>query len=503
MSLPRAAHFRLPEDCHQNDLQSALATAGQLEWARARKDTTEVLDNFPADIWASGAVLCRKPDGSLQWWQEARLVTSSRAPAGSRFWWDLPASALRDQLAASIGLWSLMPVASLSITRKALTLRNADAKIVVRGEVCTVGVADTHVSVQALRGYDAEFEQVCQLLRDLGAAAVEPFDLRQQLVAAGNAPQVLVLKGPYGIEAGEAAEPAVRRMALSMFRLARRFEAGVLDDTDTEFVHQYRVSLRKLRSLLSLMKSTLPADLPLQAKSELARMAGAMGTLRDLDVFLLDQQRYRQMLPQAFHPGFDHLITQISKDRQRALSTTRRQLRSPSYAKRCAHLVQLLESAPQRQEGAAVKPVGRVASARILKRYTRIRTASLQVHAETPDEHIHQIRIECKKLRYMLEFFAELYPKSRLKSLSRSLKRLQDVLGRFNDVSVQQGFLARYAERSNDPQQSAAIHGLIAVLHQDQLQLRDQAERELQQFAQDDIAANFSTMFGRNGATTK
>lgn len=500
MSVAGNVHFQMPTKCSAASVQEALAGLGVASFGRARKDRLVILDNFPADIWADGALLTRSRAGQWVWWRDARPEYQLQSPDQAKFWWDLPACRLRDQVEKAVGLWSLQPVATVSTSRKAFTLRNADEKIVVRGEWLHVEGLEPRLSIQALRGYGREYEHVCQGLSALGAMEVASLDLREMLEQQDRAPQVLALKGPYGIATDEPAEQAVRRMAVAMFSLARCFETGVIDDTDTEFVHQYRVSLRKLRSLLSLMKSALPNELPHRAKRELAGMASAMGTLRDLDVFLLDQGRYRQMLPQVFHPGFDGFIAQIRKDRQRALNATRRQLRSATYTRRCDELAQMLDAPATFEAASASRPVQRVASARILKRYLRIRAASLQVTAATDDEQVHEIRIECKKLRYMLEFFAELYPKNRLKPIYKALKRLQDVLGRFNDASVQQIFLNQYAQRSQDEPQSAALHGLIAVLHQEQLKIRAQAEDELHQFAQDHIAANFSAMFGRNGA---
>jgi CHAD domain-containing protein len=49
------------------------------------------------------------------------------------------------------------------------------------------------------------------------------------------------------------------------------------------------------------------------------------------------------------------------------------------------------------------------------------------------------LRIDAKKLRYLLEFFSELYPVETVRSLVKDLKRLQDILGGFNDMVVQRG----------------------------------------------------------------
>ncbi len=60
---------------------------------------------------------------------------------------------------------------------------------------------------------------------------------------------------------------------------------------------------------------------------------------------------------------------------------------------------------------------------------------------DTEDEVVHQLRINCKKLRYLMEFFAPLFPENEIKTLIKALKLLQDNLGNFNDYSVQQIFL--------------------------------------------------------------
>ena len=51
------------------------------------------------------------------------------------------------------------------------------------------------------------------------------------------------------------------------------------------------------------------------------------------------------------------------------------------------------------------------------------------------DDDLHDLRIECKKLRYATEFFSQLYGK-KMSPFSRQLKQLQDVLGVLHDCYV-------------------------------------------------------------------
>ena len=72
------------------------------------------------------------------------------------------------------------------------------------------------------------------------------------------------------------------------------------------------------------------------------------------------------------------------------------------------------------------------------------------------DALLHALRIECKMLRYQLEFFTSLFPP---KEISRQIKRLQDNLGDFNDLTVQQAHLLQIVEELDvgDPRTRKAL----------------------------------------------
>ena len=57
------------------------------------------------------------------------------------------------------------------------------------------------------------------------------------------------------------------------------------------------------------------------------------------------------------------------------------------------------------------------------------------------------MRIDAKKLRYLLEFFASLYTKKSVSRLVKQLKELQDTLGGFNDMELQRARLTSFADQ--------------------------------------------------------
>ncbi|MBV5350427.1 CHAD domain-containing protein, partial [bacterium] len=63
----------------------------------------------------------------------------------------------------------------------------------------------------------------------------------------------------FGLEMTTPAREATGRIVRAMLELIAANFAGIVNDLDTEFLHDYRICLRKIRSLLSLVKGVYPA----------------------------------------------------------------------------------------------------------------------------------------------------------------------------------------------------------------------------------------------------
>jgi CHAD domain-containing protein len=107
-------------------------------------------------------------------------------------------------------------------------------------------------------------------------------------------------------------------------------------------------------------------------------------------------------------------------------------------------------------------PIERVASQRIWRMYKKVRKAGRAVTDDVPPEAMHELRKDCKKLRYLIEFFRGLYPSDDVKQLVKALKVLLDNLGDFQDLEVQADKLRAYA-RSFDPNDPATLPTVMAI----------------------------------------
>src|SRR5690606_17893965 len=133
--------------------------------------------------------------------------------------------------------------------------------------------------------------------------------------------------------------------------------------------------------------------------------------------------------------------------------------------------------------------------------YRKVCKIAATIRPETEDAHIHELRIHCKKLRYLMEFFTPIFPKAPFDALLKRLKRLQDNLGLFNDYSVQQQSLQTFLQELPSSggrinmEVAQSVGALIAVLHKRQLEERAKVVKSFTNFNSPTTQLTFSTLF--------
>ena len=100
-------------------------------------------------------------------------------------------------------------------------------------------------------------------------------------------------------------------------------------------------------------------------------------------------------------------------------------------------LLDFLESAPSWEDSErATWPLQRLADRLLWRAYRRVCRDGRAIAPDTPDEKVHRLRIDGKKLRYLLDGTRSLYGPKKVARYLRAMKRLQTVLGEFNDADV-------------------------------------------------------------------
>ena len=256
---------------------------------------------------------------------------------------------------------------------------------------------------------------------------------------------------------------------------------------DTEFLHDFRVSLRKLRSVTGQVKGIFPEALTNVWKNKIGEICRRTNALRDYDVYILSRKRLEGMLPIELRAGLETFFQNLENERHIEARKVADFLSSETYKNQISTLQDAWGSASSIEPAPnSARPIREVAAERILKRFRRIRQASKRITTETPDPMIHSVRIDCKKMRYLLECFGHLFPPESVDPLARQLAKLQNVLGRFNDTSLQQKYLLQEAARhleSGESRLTLTLGGLIGSLHHEHSALRHKLVTRLNRFA--------------------
>ena len=235
---------------------------------------------------------------------------------------------------------------------------------------------------------------------------------------------------------------------------------------DIEGVHQVRVSLRRLRSAVSLFRKAIPRTITDPWNQEMRWVASEFGPARDLDVFIdegLGEMAGTLPLPE----GENKVRTLALQHQDAAYARLRLMLDSDRYKTFATHFDQWIKvhgwfQVDMPSETRAYMGTGIVRYARVvLSKRLSVAMAVGPSLDHLSDEALHQLRIECKKLRYATEFFSALFDSKGMAEFTLQLKGVQGLLGTMNDVAVMPNLLDGLLAGVKDPE---AIHYAGALL---------------------------------------
>ncbi len=276
---------------------------------------------------------------------------------------------------------------------------------------------------------------------------------------------------------------------------------GIVEDLDIEHLHDFRVAVRRTRSGLGQMRDALPVRETGKFRREFAWLGHVTGPVRDLDVCLGHEQQYTLLLPESLRSGltpfFSALRAQRAVERERLI----RQLASARYRRLITAWQECLDRSGG-ESGPSGRPMLDAVREILQRRFRTVIREGKKIHSSSPPEKLHRLRIRCKKLRYLLEFSASLFPREDIGPAIRQLKRLQENLGDFNDRAVQQAILEHHLAtlRSGsraDLETAASLGGLLARLHHDQQRVRRQFDRRFREFARPANVGLYGRLIGK------
>jgi CHAD domain-containing protein/uncharacterized protein YjbK len=298
---------------------------------------------------------------------------------------------------------------------------------------------------------------------NLTPQSMSKFERALALLEAGSrAPKAR--KRAIGVRADEPMAEAGRKILRFHFDRMVANEKDTRKGEDIEALHHMRVATRRQRAALRIVSPYFKRK-PLQGfRDELRTLADRLGAVRDLDVLIESAERHRAKQRPEAAAAFDLLLEEWRRQRGEARHLLLRHLDRGAYGDFMTRYGEFLSSPGAGvKEGGAGTPhprlVRHVLPAELWDHYGRVRAYETMV-TWASIETLHALRIEAKRLRYLLEFFAEVLGPGLAGSID-ALVRLQDHIGELHDADVTIGllrdFLMRRAQAAPNPALAEAV----------------------------------------------
>ena len=232
----------------------------------------------------------------------------------------------------------------------------------------------------------------------------------------------------------------------------------VVRDAGEEGVHDLRVAMRRIRSLLRTFRPLFDPDVVAQTEAlrgELKWAGGQLSAVRDLEVI-------HGRLDAASTPGAPSSVSdRLDKHREQAGTAARAQveqlLASDRYTRMLADLDALAEDL------AWDRVTAKAARKRLRKDWRRVRSRARTADRTGPDEErelaLHDVRKAAKRARYAAEALAPAFgePAGRMAGLA---EQVQDTLGSHRDTLLTRGLLHRLGVEEGAPTDSEHVFTL-------------------------------------------
>lgn len=402
---------------------------------RVRREGEQWVATVKGDGQSAGGLHCR---------QEWNVAVADAVPDVEPFMTTPVGSRLRQ----TIGEAELLPLLTTRFQRRIVTISTADgSQVEVAADQGEIIVPETDRREPILE-VELELKQgrPAALLR-LGAELSRRFPLLPE--PKSKFYRGLVLAGLAGREAQEPPRPVSLAGGDSLGACLERLMPELVQQVlaaqgeflrqpeEPEALHELRIALRRLRSLLSFIQSLLPSEEYDRHKKALCQWGQELGPLREIDVL---QTEWREILQQIKPSGKSELEQLLALERRRQAGI----LQSSLGIGRATPLLLdlwgwLLESpwqhSPQRKMRLDEFVTGRLQQ--WLKRIIRLEKKL----AVTEEFSLHRMRIRGKKLYYGLECFQPILDK-RARHLADRLEILQRKLGYLHDAQFSEPFFS-------------------------------------------------------------
>ena len=261
------------------------------------------------------------------------------------------------------------------------------------------------------------------------------------------------------------------------FRWLQEQFQGAIADTDPEFVHQARVAIRRMRSVLSLFPDALPADTVTFFEDSLKWLGSRFGKVRDLDVFTINLTLYKDKIenfPDTRRKSLEKLVAKHRRVPLNSLVEALKSERCQAFEQRMGgFLGDACKDCPELPMGR--KTIKEIAQRAVTEKFEIVAAQGKKTLADPALTEFHCLRIFMKRLRYTLEFLAPPFGGA-FDDLIRRTVGIQDNLGQLQDTVFTRQLILKMIKGSTGGNINPSLVFILGEIYQYQ----DETARECQ-----------------------
>ncbi len=450
--------YNLPDGIDANQLIADLSNSYAIKTEPSKLKRLAIYDTFDWRLFDQSLVLTVSEKSLLlrKLFKTINILDAEISPPPV-FLKDFPNGEFKNFLAPIIKvrvLFKLVEAYSLSRSYRILNRDRKTVAVLVYEQIRSTRDKEpphfaAYLWLHPVKGYSKYYRNLSKRLSEAGLSANLNEDIYFKLLASVNK-----IPGSYSSKLNIKLDPDMRSdeatkvILRSLLHVMKTNQAYIEKDLDTEFLHDYRVAVRRTRSALSQIKNVFPKDTTLRFKRDFSFVGKLSNQLRDLDVYLLKKDAYKAMLPPALRDDIDPLFSYLSNKRSKSLKQVVKSFESNKYRQILRDWEKFLDEPHKDAPTTANADLSILilAQKRIYKQYRSVFDSINKILVKSNDEKLHSLRIECKKLRYLMEFFSSLVSQEEMNILIIQLKKLQNKLGDLNDLFIQQEYLLIISE---------------------------------------------------------
>ena len=504
--------YKLPDGYDEKQFMRKLADHYPIKKEQAISERFAIYDTFDWRLYNKSLVLLKSGNKLfLRKLTKNEILHTIGINSLPVFIWDFPDGELKRYLAPILKMRALMKLVEVYSRSTPYRVINRDEKTVARlvvEELRPSGAKDaptleTHLWLKPVKGYPKYSRILAKRLAGAGLTIGSKKDIvHKRLKILNKNSDSYSAKVNIQLDPDMRSDEASQVILRFLLHVIRINETYIEKDLDTEFVHDFRVAIRRTRSALGQIPLVFPTKTTDRFKKDFAFVGKLSNELRDLDVYLLNENAYKAKLPPVLRGDIDPLFDHLRKKRSKALQKVINGLKSKKYQKILKDWEAFLNQ-PLQNGGAAANaelPIVDLACKRIYKKYRNVVKAGDLILEIAEDEMLHVLRIHCKKLRYLMEFFSSLFARKKINVLIDQLKKLQDNLGDFNDLCVQEEYLLDITKELPATHRQlkktlVAIGSLVGTLGRERQMVKDAFAETFTDFASPENKKLFQELF--------